>query len=94
LKYYSGEAIMKGDRVLYAGHPAVIEFVADPLVPDPDTQWYVEEYGQGIMLSEPQRHGLVFDSNPESHDDLEFISRAPVPKTPSSFFRPLLQTNL
>ncbi len=36
---------MKGDRVLYAGDPAVIEFVADPLVPDPDTQWYVEEYG-------------------------------------------------
>ncbi|MGA8670959.1 MAG: hypothetical protein WB679_13840 [Terracidiphilus sp.] len=75
LKYKSGQDIMRGDRVLYAGDPSVVEFVADPLVPNPSTRWYVEENGQGIMISEPRRHGSVFSSDPES-DELEFVSRA------------------
>ena len=78
LKYNSGEEIMKGDHILYAGDSAEVEFVADPLVPDPDTRWYVETYGQGIMISEPKRHGSVFSSDPESNDELEFVSRASV----------------
>ncbi len=78
LKYNSGQEIMKGDRVIYAGDPGVVEFIADPLVPDTDTRWYVETYGQGIMISEPRRHGSVFSSDPESDDELEFVSRASI----------------
>lgn len=76
LRYKSGDQIIQGDRVLLAGLPGVVEFVADPLVPVPATRWYIEEYGQGIMISEPQRHGAVFSTDPESDDDLEFVGRA------------------
>jgi len=69
---------MRGDCILYAGYPAQVEFVADPLVSDPDNRWYVETYGQGIMISEPKRHGSVFSSDPESDDDLEFVGRASI----------------
>ena len=79
LRYSSGEEIMKGDRILFAGDPATVELIADPEIPDPDTRWYVEEFGQGIMISEPRRHGSVFASDPESDDELEFVSRALAP---------------
>lgn len=76
LKYASGVEIMKGDHVLIAGYPGVVEFIADPFVPDPATRWYIQEYGQGIMISEPVLYGSVFSSDPQSDDELEFIGRA------------------
>lgn len=75
LKYRSGIDVMKGDRVLYHEDPGEVEFVADPLVSDADTIWYVEKYGGGVMISEPRHYGSVFVSSPEESDDLEFISR-------------------
>jgi hypothetical protein len=47
LRYQSGEEIVKGDRVLLHGELGEIERVADPLVDDPETKWYVKEYGGG-----------------------------------------------
>jgi hypothetical protein len=45
--YQSGEEIRKGDRVLFHAEPGEIEFVADAIIGDPETEWYVEQYGGG-----------------------------------------------
>jgi hypothetical protein len=75
LKYQSGEQIVKGDRVLFHGEPGEIELVADPLVNDPETEWYVKEYGGGVMVVEPKVFGRAFLSNTERTEDLIFVSR-------------------
>ena len=81
LKYQSGEEIRKGDRVLFHRGPAEIEFVAsDPN--DPELSWYVQEYGGGVMIRDPQVSGFSFipaDQIPE-YEDLEFVSRAEQPQ--------------
>ncbi len=78
LKYKSGEVVMKGDRVLLSEEAGVIEFVADPLLNDPNTLWYVKEYGGGVMVAQLEHLGSVF-THPEEDADLEFVSRVPNP---------------
>ncbi len=76
LKYQSGEEIRKGDRVLFHLGPAEIEFVAtDPN--DPELSWYVEEYGGGVMVREPNDSNPTFISADQipGYADLEFVSR-------------------
>ncbi len=77
LRYQSGEEIKKGDRVLFHLRPAEIELVA--CAPDdPATTWYVEEFGGGVLIREPNDPNLTFviaDQLPE-YQDLEFVSRA------------------
>jgi hypothetical protein len=75
LKYQSGEEVMKGDHVLLSREAGVIEFVADPQISDPNTIWYVEKYGGGVMISQLRNLGSVFDDNPEEDDDLKFVDR-------------------
>ena len=75
--YQSGEEIRKGDRVLFHGEPGEIEFVAGPLA-DPATDWYVEEYGGGVMVAEPKFFGRAFLTEPHGVDDLGFVCRAGV----------------
>ncbi|MGA9963699.1 MAG: hypothetical protein WBQ10_00705 [Terriglobales bacterium] len=75
LKYQSGEEIKKGDHVLFHGEPGAIEFVADPLVKDKETEWYVQEYGKGVMVVEPKVFGRAFLSRTENAEDLIFVSR-------------------
>jgi len=75
LHYQSGEEVKKRDKVLYAEMPGEIDLVADPSLADPDTVWYVTEYGGGVMIREPKVHGLVFVSKPNEDDELEFVSR-------------------
>jgi hypothetical protein len=76
--YTSGEEIKKGDRVIYAGEPSQIEFVADPLIQDSETDWYIQEYGGGVMIVElqPQDFGRVFLTETQHDEDLEFVSRS------------------
>ena len=69
-----GEDIRKGDQVLLHGEPGQIEFVADR-TNDPD-DWFVKEYGGGVMVSEMKSFGRVFVTGTESHEDLELVSRA------------------
>ena len=76
LRYQSGEEIIKGDHVLLSGEPGVIEMVADPEVSDPSTEWYVQEFGGGVMISKLQRLGSVFTGDPASDSDLQFICRS------------------
>jgi hypothetical protein len=76
LRYRSGEEILRGDRILFHGNVARIEFVAvDPN--DPENAWFVQEYGGGVMILEPSVSGSTF--LPAGHlgndEDLVFVAR-------------------
>jgi hypothetical protein len=43
-------------------------------VEDPDTAWYVEEFGGGCMILTPG-FGRVFVSDPQNDEGLKFVSR-------------------
>jgi hypothetical protein len=77
LRYQSGEEIKKGDRVLFHRGPAEIELVA--ITPDdPVSTWYVEEFGGGVLIREPNDPNPTFVPTEQLPDceDLEFVSRA------------------
>jgi hypothetical protein len=79
LKYQSGEEIKKGDRVRFHREPAQIEFVASGLG-DPQTDWFVREFGGGIMISDGiAAHSFVSADEIAGYEDLEFLCRAPMP---------------
>lgn len=72
--YRSGEQIERGDRISLHGEPGEIEFIADPA--DDPNDWFVREYGGGVMIAEPKVFGSLFINAPVSqYDDLEFVSR-------------------
>ena len=75
LTYMTGEEIRKGDRVLFHGEPGEIELVADPAITNPETNWYVQEYGRGVMILEPKNFGRAFLPEPQTAEDLEFVAR-------------------
>jgi len=78
LTYGSGDAIRKGDRVLFHGNAAEIKLVADPANEDPESEWYVKEFGGGVLIADPRVSGQTFidkDSLPDC-EDLEFVARA------------------
>jgi hypothetical protein len=58
-KYKSGEEIKKGDRVIFHGEPGRIEFVVEELCGDPAMDWYMSEFGGGVMVHE-LKFGLSF----------------------------------
>lgn len=70
LTYSSGEEIQTGDHIVYHGEAGTVEFVAQ--LEDPETSWYVEQYGGGCMILAPS-FGRVFVSKPD--EDLELVSR-------------------
>ena len=77
LKYQSGEEIKKGDRVLFHRGHAEIELVA--CTPDdPVSTWYVDEFGGGVLIREPNDPNPTFITADElpDYEDLEFVSRA------------------
>jgi hypothetical protein len=74
-RYQSGAEVKKGDRVLFHGEPGEIEFVADPLIDDPETERYVKEYGGGVMVVEPKVFGRGFLPHTEQNEDLVFVTR-------------------
>ena len=71
--YQSGQEIRPRDRVLIHGETGEIEFIADP-AENPD-DWYVKEYGGGIMVLELKVFGRIFVTEPESDEHLTFVSR-------------------
>jgi hypothetical protein len=61
--------------VLLQGEPEEIDLIADPL--DDLNDWYVKEYGGGVMIREPKVFGRLFVQAPVSdYDDLQFVSRS------------------
>jgi hypothetical protein len=77
LAYWSGEIVKKGDRIRYGGGSGIVELVADPDVSDPETRYYVDEYGGGCMLL-TELFGRVFIDNPREAEDLQFVARLPI----------------
>jgi hypothetical protein len=77
LKYQSGVEIRRGDRVLLHGEPGEIELVASG-PGDPESDWYVQEFGGGVMVLEPKVFGRLFIAADqlEETEDLEFVARA------------------
>jgi hypothetical protein len=75
-RYQTGEEVKKGDRVLFHGEPGEIEFVAAVCGEDPGLDWYIQEYGGGVMVLEP-RCGRAFVTQTEDAEDLVFVSRCP-----------------
>ena len=77
LKYQSGEEIRAGDSILYAGNPGTIEFVVTERSGDTAVDWYIDEFGGGIMIHEPKLFGSLFLDITQIGDDedLEFVSR-------------------
>jgi hypothetical protein len=41
---------------------------------DPNTEWYVKQYGVGCMILVPS-FGRVFVATPDEDEDLEFLER-------------------
>jgi hypothetical protein len=74
LKYFTGEEIRKGDRIRSDNDFGVIEFIADPAVSSPETAWYVQTCGEGVMLR-LDNLGAVYAGHPEKDDELELVSR-------------------
>jgi hypothetical protein len=75
LTYRSGEDIHPGDRVTYDGHAGTIELVVDG-AGNPETDWYFENCGAGVMVVEPTVFGRVYINAPHDQEDLEFVGRA------------------
>ena len=72
--YASGEIIQKGDRIRYGGGEGIVDFVADPDVADPETTYFVEQFGGGCMIL-TEKFGRIFLHEPDMEEDLEFVSR-------------------
>jgi hypothetical protein len=72
LMYATGEEVRSGDRIVYAGEPGQVEFVATR--ENPETAWYVDQFGGGCMIL-TRGFGPVFLS--KADEDLEFVVRAP-----------------
>jgi hypothetical protein len=74
--YRTGEEILAGDRISWAGSPGRVVFVlgspgvATEWVPLKD--WFAESYPGGFLL-DVDAAGLVFHE--ESEEDLEFVRR-------------------
>ena len=75
LRYQSGEEIKKGDFVRFHGEPGKIELVAQE-PGDRETDWYIEEYGGGVMVLEKVSGRTFIPTDQLENEDLEFIGRA------------------
>ena len=75
LKYMTGEEIRKGDLILFHRAPGKVEFVAIS-GGDPDLEWYVQEYGGGVMLWDSEAgNTFIRADHAAEFEDLEFVSR-------------------
>jgi hypothetical protein len=64
--------------VRFHGSPAQVQLVScDPNDPDPEVIGYVQEFGGGVMISDPMVSGLTFIPHDQldEDEDLEFVSR-------------------
>ena len=77
LKYQTGEEIQQGDHVLFHRERATVDLVVQPDSKDAAHNWYVSEFGGGVLIAEAVGHPTFIhaDSIPD-YEDLEFVSRA------------------
>ncbi len=75
-KYMTGEDIRKGDQILFHKAPGRVEFIA-VADGDPDLDWYVQEFGGGVMLCDSEAGNTFISADSISEtEDLEFVGRA------------------
>jgi hypothetical protein len=75
-RYMTGEEIRKGDQVLFYRAPGRIEFVA-VADGDPELDWYVQEYGGGVMLWDTEAGNTFIPADQIGEtDDLKFVNRS------------------
>ena len=80
-RYYTGEEIHIGDRVIFCGCASTIMLVIDrsefPPESDADSRaWWRAEYGSGFWLRQDAGADIIL---PEADEDLFFISRSKQP---------------
>jgi hypothetical protein len=73
-RYASGDIVQSGDHVRYRGEHGRVEFVAAEQSGDAATDWYIEEYGGGVMMN-VESLGAVFLPGGEIDGGLELIDR-------------------
>jgi hypothetical protein len=75
-QYMTGDEIRKGDYIKFHGEPGRVEFVAEASIDDPETNWYVEKFGGGAMITVPTVFGNVFLDQTDTDGDLILVARA------------------
>ena len=75
MKYQSGEEIRERDKVLFHGEPGEIEFIVDAISGDPGMDWFMKEFGPGVMVAEAKA-GRTFLTETEDAEDLVLVSRS------------------
>jgi uridine phosphorylase len=79
LRYKTGEEIKKDDQVVFHGSPGRIELVASTL-DDPEQDWYVREYGGGVMICNNVFGRVFIAANAANEfEELAFVARASEP---------------
>ena len=72
-KYYlTGEKILPGDIISYAGGKAEVDFVIGYGEYDDDNNWYKKEFKAGFMIIS-EKYGSILLK--EADEDVEFIKR-------------------
>ncbi len=72
-RYCTGEEVLAGDIVDYAGEKGTVEFVA--VDGTPEYEWYVQQFPpHGGAMIRVQPFGSLF-SNPANDEDLTFVAR-------------------
>ena len=79
LLYLTGEDIQEGDKILYDGLSGEVEVVADPAFPKGEIDWYVDEFGGGILVAEPSVFGRVFVRLEDIPEDVFVARKTPLP---------------
>ena len=74
-RYTSGDIVQRGDYVRYRGEQGRVEFVAAEQSGDAATDWYIEEYGGGVMMN-VEGYGSVFLPGNEIDEELELIDHS------------------
>lgn len=74
-RYTSGKIVRAGDQVRYRGDNGKVEFVANERRGDAAADWYVEQYGGGVMMN-LENSGSLFVPGLEIDEELELVSRA------------------
>jgi hypothetical protein len=73
--YSTGEEVRDGDRVRYHGEPGVVKFVITERTGNEDMDWYLDEFPEGGFAIDAKSFGLVFLTESQRTEDLEFVSR-------------------
>jgi len=58
--------------VTYGGNAGTIELVVDG-AGNPETDWYFENCGAGVMVVEPTVFGRVYINDPHDAEELKFV---------------------